>query len=282
MRPFKGVFKGIKCYSLRPPKHEPPWLVLPMTVEFNKPRLCIDARYLNLWMKETPFKLDTLASVPQFVYRGSHLSKIDDKSGYDHVLLSEDSQQYFRIEWEGWWLVGTTLPFGWKNSPFVYQSIGRSATTFLPKKGITCSLYIDDRLIGEVFSERGRWSRGIEVRDREFSRKAAEVPLYATCILLTNLGYFLGLKKCTLLPTQSIQFLGMIIDTDAQAFLVPQEKRVKFVELREAILSCKVYTSLKSVQRIMGNYSSFSLAFPGGKFYIREMAAAVSKAGKGS
>lgn len=45
--------------------------------------------------------------------------KIDDKSGYNHVLLSRDSQQYFGIEWQGWWMVGVTLPIGWKNSPFV-------------------------------------------------------------------------------------------------------------------------------------------------------------------
>ena len=36
-------------------KVSPPWLVLPMTVEPNKPRLCVDARFLNLWMKDTHF-----------------------------------------------------------------------------------------------------------------------------------------------------------------------------------------------------------------------------------
>lgn len=60
---------------------EPPRLVLLLTVEPNKPRLCVDARFLNLWMIDTPFKLDTLVSVPQFAYLNCHLSKIDDKSG---------------------------------------------------------------------------------------------------------------------------------------------------------------------------------------------------------
>lgn len=319
LQPFKGTFKGIKCDSPYPPSHrfknhrscekfkdfisqtlterihsgavrtwgevgkvDPPWLVLPLTVEPNKPRLCVDARFLNLWMRDTPFKLDTLVSVPQFVYPGSYLSKIDDKSGYDHVLLSEDSQQYFGIEWKGWWLVGTTLPFGWKNSPFVYQSIGLSSTTFLRERGITCSLYIDDRLIGEIFGEKGRWSRSMELRDKDFSQEAAMAALYITCVVLTSLGYFLGLKKCTLLPTVNIQFLGMIIDTHAQAFSIPQDKRVKFAELREAILSCKMSTPLKSIQRLMGKCSSFSLAFPGARFYIREMAASTGKASRGS
>ena len=59
---------------------QPPHLVLPITVEPSKPRLCIDARFLNLWMKDTPFSLDKLIDVPRFVYKNSFMSKIDDKS----------------------------------------------------------------------------------------------------------------------------------------------------------------------------------------------------------
>ena len=37
------------------------------------------------------------------------MSKIDDKSGYDHVLLDEDSRQFFGFQWQGWYLVNATL-----------------------------------------------------------------------------------------------------------------------------------------------------------------------------
>jgi len=319
MKPFKGVFKGIKYDSSSPPRMTsknhpscakfvdfitetllqrvgtgavrvwgkmgevtPPWLVLPLTVEPNKPRLCVDARFLNLWMKDTPFKLDTLTSVPRFVYPDSHLSKIDDKSGYDHILLSSESQENFGIEWQGWWLVGTTLPFGWKNSPYVYQTVGLGPTSFFRELGITCSLYIDDRLVGEVFSNEGYWSRAMEHRSQQYSRQAAEAALYVVCMILVNLGYFLGLNKCVLSPTRRLIFLGMYIDSHEQAFSVPSEKRLKFAELREAILKYKSTAPLKSIQRLMGKCISFSLAFPGAKFYIREMAAAIGKAGRGT
>ena len=45
----------------------PPFIVSPLTVEPSKPRLCLNMRYLNLWMKDTPFKLDSLSSIPRFV-----------------------------------------------------------------------------------------------------------------------------------------------------------------------------------------------------------------------
>ena len=88
-RPFKVVFKGVEYDCPTPPretfknhpscKHfvdfisetlsqrlktgavavwgkvgevQPPHLVLPITTEPSRPRLCIDARFLNLWMKD--------------------------------------------------------------------------------------------------------------------------------------------------------------------------------------------------------------------------------------
>ena len=70
---------------------DPPHLVLPLIVEPSKPRLCSDARFLNLWLRDAPFTL-VLSDVTRFVYRNSFMTKCDDKSGYDHVLLSEASQ----------------------------------------------------------------------------------------------------------------------------------------------------------------------------------------------
>ena len=39
----------------------PPHLVLPIMVEPSKPRLCHDERFLNLWIRDLPFKLDHLS-----------------------------------------------------------------------------------------------------------------------------------------------------------------------------------------------------------------------------
>ena len=78
--------------------HPSPHLVLWMKIEPQKPRLCIEPNFVNLWIIDTPFSLETLVGVPRFVSFISNMSKTDDKSGYDHILLSCDSQQYFGIE----------------------------------------------------------------------------------------------------------------------------------------------------------------------------------------
>ena len=44
---------------------DPPYLVMPLTVEPSKPRLCHDERFLNLWIVDLPFKLDHLSDLPR-------------------------------------------------------------------------------------------------------------------------------------------------------------------------------------------------------------------------
>lgn len=97
LRPFKGNFKGKSYNNQLPPKQYfqtlqtantfvpfirneigerlrngslrlwgkvgescLPHIIMPLTIEPNKPRLCHDKRYLNLWTKDLPFTLDTL------------------------------------------------------------------------------------------------------------------------------------------------------------------------------------------------------------------------------
>ena len=102
----------------------PPRLVLPLTVEPSKPRLCHDERYLNLWIRDLPFKLDHLCDLPRYVLPGHFQSSCDDKSGYQHVLLHPSSQTYFGFQWHGFYFVFRTLPFGWKASTFIYHKLG--------------------------------------------------------------------------------------------------------------------------------------------------------------
>lgn len=48
-------------------KVKPPHLVMPITIEPQKPRMCHDERFLNLWVKDLPFKLDHLSDLPRYV-----------------------------------------------------------------------------------------------------------------------------------------------------------------------------------------------------------------------
>ena len=126
---------------------EPPHIVSPITIEPTKPRLCIDMRYLNCFMKDTPFHLDTLIDVPRLISQHSLLTKLDDKSGYDHVLLNKNSRYLAGFQWDGWYFCCNTLPFGFKNAAFIYHTLNSQVSSYLRGLHVNCLLYIDDRLV---------------------------------------------------------------------------------------------------------------------------------------
>ena len=79
-----------------PPSH----LVLPLTVEPSKPRLCNDGRFLNLWMVNRPFRLDTLKDLPRYA------------KPYVTINLCTTiscclNRKYSGFQWGGWLFVST-------------------------------------------------------------------------------------------------------------------------------------------------------------------------------
>lgn len=59
---------------------EPPKLVIPLTLEPSKPRLCRDERYLNLWIKDLPFHLENLKDVHRLAKQNALMVTCDEKS----------------------------------------------------------------------------------------------------------------------------------------------------------------------------------------------------------
>ena len=244
-------------------------LVLPLTVEPTKSQLCHDERYLNLWIRDLPFKLDHLCDLPRYVLPNHFQTTFDDKNGYQHVSLHSSSQAYFGFQWQGFYFVFRTLPFGWKVSAFLYHKLGLAVSGAPRSIGVPVSQYIDNRYVGQLFTVPLRIPRG-----PSFQRALAAA--YIICYLLIEGGYFIGLDKSQSTPSACMCLLSFVCDSVCQAFVIPQDKRNKFATLREDILSSP-FVSLKTLQRFSGKVISFSLAIPGSKLYVREVFKAVSR-----
>lgn len=188
---------------------QPPHLVMPITVEPTKPRMCPDERFLNLWIRDLPFSLDYLSDLPRYVGSGHFQTVCDDKSGYDHLLLTQASRTMFGLCWDGCYFVYASLPFGWKASAYVYHSTGLVATSYIRTLRVPCSRYIDDRHNGQlVTAATCNWS--------DFQK--AEAAAYIVTSVLTTLGYTLSLSKSHLLPSQCVRFSGLPVEFFAHGF----------------------------------------------------------------
>ncbi|XP_061163149.1 uncharacterized protein LOC133172302 [Saccostrea echinata] len=305
LRPFKGNFKGQSYDNRLPPKQYfqnskncknfvhfirkeiserlvngslrlwgrvgtscLPKIIMPLTVEPNKPRLCHDERFLNLWTKDLPFTLDTLKDAHRLVGKHAYMVCCDEKSGYDHIKLTRESEKYFGIQFGGWVFTYTTLPFGWKASPYIYQMIGMQITSYLRKKGLHMVQYIDDRLaVCQKYDK---------IDQSELKEQACPLQMVKLIVTeLTALGYTLAIKKCQLIPTTVVRYLGFLVDSSKQAYLLPLDKKEAFIGIREGILQSDE-VDVQTLQRFAGKCISMAIVIPGAKLYTREINFAIS------
>lgn len=244
---------------------QPPHIVAPLTVEPTKPRLCINLMYLNNWIKAMPFSLDTLKDVPRSVRENAYFTTIDDKSGFDNVSISQNSKKFVGFQWANYYFVFNTLPFGFKLSSYIYHSLNLSVVSYIRREFlIPIHLYIDDRLVEEV--RKSGLGTGFN---------NAKMANYIVCEILTRLGYCINLEKTKFTPSQSVTFLGFIVDSVDKCFRVTETKKHKFMILREECLSKKV-VSVLNLQKLVGRCISFMLAVPAAKLYTRCMNYAIS------
>ena len=154
-------------------------------MELSKPRLCHDERFLNLWIKDLPFKLDHLTDLPRYDLPGHSQTSFDDKNGYQHVLLRPLSRTFFRLEWKGVYFVFCTLPFGWRASAYIHHNPGLAVTSAASLFGVPVSQYVDDRQIGQL-------CRAPASSTLSPGRVLAQAAAYILCHLLVESGYFVA------------------------------------------------------------------------------------------
>ena len=107
--------------------------------------------FLNLWIRDLPFKLDHFPDLPCYVLPWHFQTTFDDKSGYEHLKIHPDSQEYFSSFWRCYQFSFCTLPFGWKASVYLYHNVGTVVTSTARSLGLPVLHYIDDRHVVQLF-----------------------------------------------------------------------------------------------------------------------------------
>ena len=152
--------------------------------------MCHDERFLNLWMKTPPVHFDSITDLPRYVGRFSFQSKMDDKSGYDHILISEESKKFFGLYWQGWFFVYNTIPFGWSPSAYIFHTTGLGASHYIRSNGVPLTQYIDDRHLGQI-------QLPLEVGKDWSDLELANAAVFISGLVLAHCGYFRVDNKLT-------------------------------------------------------------------------------------
>ena len=228
-------------------------LVLALTLELSKPRLCHDEQYLNIWIRDLPFRRDRVPDLPKYVLPGHFQTSFDDKNGYQHVLLHFSSRTYYwpGMEWCAFRVLYSTV---WLEGECLYHNLGLFVTGTALSLGVPVSQYTDDRHVDQLFRSPARASLLP-------SKVLAEAAACILCYLLIEACYFIGIAKSQWVASTIVRFLDFLCDSTRQALLLPDDKELKFSSLREQMLASRI-VGLKMLQRFAGEVVSFSLAVP--------------------
>ena len=248
-------------------------------------RLVVNLKRLNSFCKAYNCRYDTLKLLSTWAMKDSWMLKVDLQDAYYHVSVQPDHRHYFTFQFCGAMYEMCTLPFGWINSPYFFVKTMRCVVRYLRdpdpalkrrhrspppppphqfypsvrryRYGVRVLPYLDDFLF--VFSSREQALAGsVWVRD-----------------VLDFLGLSHHPRKCIWEPSQRLQHLGLVVDTELGTFEVPSDKLKKLkrmaIDLRVTAKKNRRLVLKSDLAKFCGFAQSVKLAIPPAQLFLREL-----------
>ena len=115
---------------------------LKLTIEPNKPRICINARPNASVMKKLPCRLDSIEQLICYLTPGTRAIISDDKQGFFHVMLDHRCRGLMQFHFGDEFYSFTCMAFGISSAPSVYQGCNNVLSSLMRQYGIENVLYI--------------------------------------------------------------------------------------------------------------------------------------------
>ena len=213
-------------------------------------RPIIDLSTLNDYVTSSRFHMETPRSVLNSIHPGDWMISLDLQDTYLQVPVHHDSRRFLRFVVDGKPFQFRVLCFGLTTAPQVFTRIMAPVSAILHRHGVRMLRYLDDWLIlasSEIAC--------LQSRDR----------LLAVC---TELGIQVNLTKSSLVPSQSIVYLGMEIQSLPFIARPTPARANNLIRLIEEFLSTPSPPACLW-RRLLGHLSSLILLVSGGMIRMR-------------
>ena len=213
-------------------------------------RPIIDLSTLNDYVTSSRFHMETPRSVLNSIRPGDWMISLDLQDAYLQVPVHHDSRRFLRFVVDGKPFQFRVLCFGLTTAPQVFTRIMVPVSAILHRHGVRMLRYLDDWLI--LASSK---IACLQSRDR----------LLAVC---TELGIQVNLMKSSLVPSQSIVYLGMEIQSLPFIARPTPARANNLIRLIEEFLSTPSPPACLW-RRLLGHLSSLILLVSGGMIRMR-------------
>lgn len=229
-------------------------------------RPVVNMRALSPFVHSPHFKMEGLAVARDLIEEGDWFSRVDLKDAYLHVPLHPLIRPWFRYRLLGKVYQWRTIPFGFRDSPRMFQKLVIEALTPLREQGLRLIIYLDDILL--ISSSH---LQCVEEVNKLVGR-------------LLELGFVINLKKSELVPSQQKVFLGTEIDSRAMSFSLPQEKLKAFKKRIKELLRKHQKgedPTLRELQSVVGTIVSTSDCVPAVRLHLNSLLEVQARAIRG-
>ena len=215
-------------------------------------RPVIDLSHLNRFVDASHFQMETIQSVLLSVRQGDWMASIDLKEAYLQVPIHPSSRHLLRFVFRGQVYQFKALCFGLSTAPQVFTRVMAPVSAILHSMGIRMRRYLDDWLVQSS-------SRDSLVRD-----------LQTVLGLCHELGIVVNPQKSNLVPSQIVQYLGVVIDSISFRASPSQDRISRLRSTADAFRSsasppASLWLSL------LGALSSLAHLVPGGRLRMRSL-----------
>lgn len=170
-------------------------------------RICVDYRALNKKVVRDEYPLPLIDDQIEKLYNAKVFTKLDLRNGFFHVPVDQDSRKYTTFVTESGTFEFLKMPFGFCNSPAVFQRFINCIFQPLIRDG-TLFAFMDDLLIPSA-------------NETEALEKLEKV-----LKLSSEYGLDIKWKKCEFLTTK-VEYLGVVIENGT---MQPSESKIKAVK----------------------------------------------------
>ena len=150
--------------------------------------------------------MEGLHTVKDLIRPGVWMVIVDLKDAYFAIPVHREHRKFLRFRFKGKTFEFNCLPFGLSSSPWVFTKTLKPAAALFWELRVRLIIYMDDILVsGESLQQLQDHAGGLTY-------------------LLECLGFIINTKKCTLKPTQELEFSGSQVNTIRMELKLPGEK----------------------------------------------------------
>ena len=215
-------------------------------------RPVIDLSTLNLYVDVSHFLMETIQSVLLSVRQGDWMASIDLAEAYLQVPVHPDSWRFLRFVAQGNVYQFSALCFGLSTAPQVFSRVMAPVSAILHSWGIRMRRYLDDWLV------------------QSSSHESLLRDLRVVLDLCHELGIVVNPAKSHLVPSQVVQYLGVVVDSQSFRASPLPERVARLQSTTNAFLSC-ADPPASTWLSLLGILSSLSHLVPGGRLWVRSL-----------